>query len=308
MAIASVDLGGTNIAVAIGLPSGEVLREAQTATQGQLGPQLVMERMAALVKELAPEGVEAVGLGVPGLCDLAAGTTLFLPNLPTQWRGVEVGRVFGDLVGCPVYLLNDARMAALGELDFGHGREVKDFAFFTLGTGIGGGIVMEGRLRVAGGELGHQTIVPDGPMCGCGSRGCLEVLASAPVISAEGIRLVKMGQAPDLLERVGGDLNRVDPAVMAACGDASVAAVIERAARYLGIGVANVVTALRPEMVVLGGGLAQMGEPLFRTVREEVMQRVKMFPVDGLPIEASRVGARAGTMGGLALAQRRGVI
>ena len=202
MALASVDLGGTNIAAAIGLGDGQILQEAEIATESRLGPLAVLERIAGLVKQLAPEGVDALGLGVPGLCDLKAGTTLFLPNLPTQWRGVAVASVLSDSLGCPVYLLNDARMAALGELDFGHGCAVRNFAFFTLGTA---------------GELGHQTILPDGPICGCGSRGCLEVLASAPALTAESIRLIRMGQAPDLNERAGGDLNLVTPTLMAQC-------------------------------------------------------------------------------------------
>lgn len=308
MALASVDLGGTNIAAAIGFGDGRVLVEEQISTESQLGPEAVLARIASLLKRLAPDGVAAVGMGVPGLCDLASGRTLFLPNLPTQWRGVEVASVLQQELGCPVFLLNDARMAALGELDYGHGTAVRDFVFFTLGTGIGGGVVLDGRLRVEGGELGHQTIVPDGALCGCGSRGCLELLASAPALMAEGVRLVRMGQAPDLLARAGGDLNRVSTVLMAECGDPAVAVAIDRAAVCLGIGVANVVTSLRPQMVVLGGGLAQMGERLLVPVREELRRRVRMFPVEDVRVEVSLTGARAGMLGGLALARRGGVI
>lgn len=312
MALASIDLGGTNIAVAIGTADGEVLAEGQAPTRSELGPEGVIARMAGLVRELAPEGVEAVGVGVPGLCDLARGETVFLPNLPTQWRGVKVGQELGRALGTDVYLLNDARMAALGELDYGYGQEVKDFAFFTLGTGIGGGVVLDGRLRLgrmgAAGELGHQTVEPEGLVCGCGSRGCLELYASAPALVGEAVRLLRMGQAPDLLARVEGDLNRVSPAVMAGAKDAAIGQAIDRAARYLGMGIANVALALHPEMVVLGGGLAQMGERLLAPVREEVGRRVKMFPAESVRISLSRTGARAGTLGGIALARRRGVI
>lgn len=308
MALASVDLGGTNIAVAIGVADGTILREGQIATEGHLGPLGLLERIAELVKELAPEGVEALGMGVPGLCDPKSGETLFLPNLPTQWRGVKVSLMLGARLGCAVYLLNDARMAALGELDYGYGRECADFAFFTLGTGIGGGLVLDGKLRLEGGELGHQSILPDGASCGCGSNGCLEVLASAPALIAEGVRLILTGQAPGLLRLVEGDLNRVTPKVMSECGDEAVLAAIEKAARYLGIGVANVVTILHPRMVGLGGGLAQMGDLLFEPVRDEMRRRVRMFPVDDVRIELSQTGARAGTLGGIALARRAGVI
>ncbi len=308
MALASVDLGGTNIAAAIGLADGTILREDQIATLSHLGPEAVLNRIADLIQSIAPVGVEALGLGVPGLCDLSSGQCLFLPNMPTQWRGVAAATQLRQRLNCPVFLLNDARMAALGELDYGHGTETSNFAFFTLGTGIGGAIVLDGHLKIVGGEVGHQTILPDGPLCGCGSRGCLELLASAPALSAEAIRLMKMGQAPDLLLRVEGDLNRVSPLLMAQCSDPAIAAAIDRAARYLGIGIANVVTTFHPDLVVLGGGLAQMGAPLFAPVRDEVSRRVRMFPVDKLRIEPSLAGQQAGILGGLALAHRRGVI
>ncbi len=308
MALGSVDLGGTNIAAAIGLAGGSILREAQIPTGSHLGPEGVLNRIAALVQSLAPQGIDALGLGVPGLCDLSSGQTLFLPNMPSQWRGVPVAEILQRSLNCPVYLLNDARMAALGELDHGHGKQVRNFAFYTLGTGIGGGIVLDGRLRIVGGELGHQTVLPGGPLCGCGSHGCLEVLSSAPALTAEAMRLIQMGQAPDLIQRVDGDLNRVTTLLMAQCTDSSIAAAIDRAARYLGIGIANIVNAIHPDLIVLGGGLAQMGAPLFDPVRDEVSRRVRMFPVDKLLIEPSLIGPRAGTLGGLALAHRRGVI
>ncbi len=311
MALASVDLGGTRIACAIGEADGSILAEKQVATESQLGPERVLGRIADLVRELAPDGVQALGLGVPGLCNLSQGETLFLPNLPTQWRGVPVAKLLEQRLNCAVYLLNDARMAALGELDFGHGRVVKNFAFFTLGTGIGGGIVLDGRLRTgplgAAGELGHQTVEPDGIACGCGSRGCLELYASAPALVGEAVRLIRMGQAPGLLEMAGGDLNHVTTELIGQCEEVTVSKVVERAARYLGIGVANVVSILHPEMVVLGGGLAQMGEALLGPVRDEVARRVRMFPAKTVQIARSQLGARAGVLGGLALARRRGV-
>ena len=132
----------------------------------------------------------AAGMGVPGLVDRDQGITLFLPNLPTQWRGVAVARMLGDCIGYPVYLLNDARIATLGEMSYGLGRNGGTMVFLSLGTGIGGGVVIDGKLRLgplgAAGELGHQTILPDGPLCGCGNHGCLETLASGPAIGAEG--------------------------------------------------------------------------------------------------------------------------
>ena len=190
-------------------------------------------------------------------------------------------------------------------------RGAPTFAFFTAGTGIGGGIAIEGKLRLgplgAAAELGHQTIVPDGPACGCGSRGCLETLASAPAIVGKGVWLIRSGRAPILHDRVGGNLNRVTPAEMAAAaeaGEESVREVLIDAARYLGIGVANVITTIHPDLVVIGGGMAKLGdELLFDPVRETVRERVRMFPPDDIRIEPSQLEDKAGTWGGLALAE-----
>jgi glucokinase len=158
--------------------------------------------------------------------------------------------------------------------------------------------------------LGHQTIIPDGPLCGCGNRGCLETLASGPAISAEGVRLLLSGCAPRLHELVDGAAGRVTPEEMAAAaraGDEAVREAIVRAAGYLGIGVVNLVVALHPELIVLGGGVAAIGPLLFETVRETVQKRVGMFPVDGVRIEPSSLGDKAGLYGGIALAARGGL-
>jgi len=317
---ASVDLGGTNIACALATGEGKVLVESTVPTLAHEGPEAVLRRVAELVRELSSRArrePEALGMGVPGLADLKEGRTLFLPNLPTQWRDVPVRGLLEPQVRCPVYLLNDVRMATLGELTFGHGREFEDptMAFFALGTGIGGGIVVEGRLRLgplgAAGELGHQTIVPDGPLCGCGNRGCLEALASGPAITAEGVRLMLVGQAPNLHELTGGDVSAVTPRQMAAAaraGDGAIRDAIIRAAGYLGIGVANVVTALHPDLVVLGGGVAGIGELLFDTVRRTVRSRVRMLPAESVRVEPSMLGDRAGMFGGIALAMQGGPV
>ncbi|MBM3890226.1 MAG: ROK family protein, partial [Verrucomicrobia bacterium] len=235
---AGVDLGGTMLKAVLGTAEGKILCENSIPTQSHLGPNGVLDRMAALVNDLAANAKQkpaALGMGVPGLVDLKAGVTKFLPNLPTQWRDVKVREILSPKVGCPVYLLNDVRTATLGELTYGHGRTANTMAFFALGTGIGGGVVVDGKLRLgplgAAGELGHLTILPDGPRCGCGNRGCVEALASAPAIAAEGVRLMLSGQAPKLHEIAGGDAGKVTTKTMAeaaAKGDEKVAEAIVR--------------------------------------------------------------------------------
>jgi glucokinase len=159
--------------------------------------------------------------------------------------------------------------------------------------------------------LGHQTILPDGPLCGCGNHGCLEALASGPAITAEGVRLMLSGMAPRLYEMTGGKIADVSPKSMAcaaATGDAAIREAIVRAASYLGIGAANIVTALHPDLVVLGGGVAAIGDLLLDTVRTTVRNRVRMFPVDDVAIEISRLGDKTGLYGGIALATRGGEV
>ena len=315
---ASVDLGGTNIAGVFAGQDGRIRGEKKVPTQSHEGPEAVLERIAELVNGLAQEiGSRplALGMGIPGLADLKKGVTKFLPNLPTQWRDVPVREVLSPKIGCPVYLLNDVRLATLGELTFGHGRSARTMAFFALGTGIGGGVAVDGKLRLgplgAAGELGHQTILPEGPRCGCGSRGCLETLASGPAITAEGVRLMLSGLAPKLHELVQGEASAVTPREMVAAaeaGDTRVREAIVRAAGYLGIGVANVVTILHPDLVVLGGGVAAIGPLLFDTVRQTVRERVGMFPTDDIEIKPSLLGERAGALGGIALAMKGGLL
>lgn len=309
---ASVDLGGTKIAAALAHGDGEILFERQTPTKSHEGPPAVLERMAGLVRELAARAGRqpaAIGIGAPGLVDARRGMTLFLPNLPTQWRGVPVAAELSARVGCPAFILNDARMATLGEFRFGRGKSTESMVFLTLGTGIGGGVVLDRKLRLgplgAAGELGHQTVQPDGPLCGCGSRGCLEAVASGPALVGEGVRLMLAGLAPALFEMVKGDAGAVTPKEMglaASAGDCAVKEAIGRVARWLGIGIANVVTAVHPEIVVLGGSVAALGDLLLDPIRATVRERVRMFPVDSLPIERSILEDKAGILGGIALA------
>lgn len=300
---ASADLGGTNIAAVLANEAGQIAAQGSTPTLSYEGPNAVVARIGNLIESLAHEAgqrPQALGIGVPGMANLLTGETLFLPNLTTQWRNVPVRQWLAPRLGCDVYLLNDVRMAALGELAFGHGKQVRNFAFYALGTGVGGGVVMDGKLVLGRsgsvGELGHQTVEPNGLPCGCGNRGCLELYISGPALTAEGVRLLLSGQAPRLYE---GEA--------AAAGDERVHAAIVRAATCLGIGVANTVTTIHPEMIVLGGGVAGLGDLLFQTVRDVIKDRVGMFPTDDIRVEPSLLGEKAGPLGGIALAARRGL-
>jgi glucokinase len=313
---ASVDLGGTSIKAGLADATGKVLVAGSQPTLSQRGPESILKSIADLVGGLAQKSghrPSALGMGVPGLIDLKHGVVKFLPNFPGHWRDVPARDILAGAVGCDVFLLNDVRTATLGELVFGGGRGVGTMVFFAVGTGIGGGVVVDGKLRLgplgAAGELGHMTVQPDGPLCGCGNHGCLEALASGPALTGEGVRLLRSGQTPKLYELTGGDASKVTPQTMAqaaGAGDEDVLDAIRRAGEMLGIGVANVITVLHPDLVVIGGGVADMGDLLLEPVRQTVRRRVRMFPADSVRIEASQLGDQAGMLGGVALAMMRG--
>lgn len=310
-----IDLGGTNIAGGVASEDGKLLRTASCPTRPEEGPESVLARIAEISAELAQGRLLGVGVGVPGLVDTTSGVTKFLPNLPTQWREVAAGAYLETKLACPVRLLNDCRTAAMGELRFGAGRNYHDLVLFMIGTGIGGGVILDGKVRLgtlgAAGELGHQTILPDGPRCGCGNRGCLEALASGPAIAGEGVRLMRSGLAPKLFELTGGSAEGVTPKSMAEAarqGDGAVEDSIARIGGYLGIGVANVIVTLHPQLVVIGGGVAAMGGLLLDPIRRTVRERVGMLPPETVAIEPSPLGDQSGIYGALALAMtaRRG--
>jgi glucokinase len=315
---AGVDLGGTNFVAALGDADGLLFAEDRQPTSAHEGPQAVLDRIAGSIEKLAARagrGPSAVGFGVPGLVDFASGETRFLPNLPTQWRGVPVAAILSGRLGCPVHLLNDARAATLGESMYGLGRGVETMALFTLGTGVGGGVVVDGRLRLgalgAAGEIGHICVQPDGLLCGCGCRGCLETIASGPALSREGVRLLQGGRSAILMEICGGDAARVSPETLgeaARAGDPGALAVLERAGEMLGLAASAVVLALHPDLIVLGGGVACLDELLLTPMRRSLGEHVRMFPVDGVRIERSKLGDRAGVYGGLAAAVRGGLL
>lgn len=313
----AVDLGGSHIGLALGsvdIEAGEyrVVARRNLEGGGYDGWQPVLDRIAEGLLELVREvgqNPAAVGVGCPGWVDLEGGVTRFLPNLPSQWRDVPVADRLGARLEAPVYLLNDVRAATLGEFRFGAGRGTSTMALFALGTGIGGGVVVDGRLRLgplgSAGELGHQIVDPTGPLCGCGNRGCLEAVASGPAIAAAGVRLLRSGQAPALFDLTGGDAGQVSAKTMgeaATAGDEAVTKELERIAGLVGIAAANVVVTLHPELIVLGGGVAGLGDLLFDGVRGTIAERVRVFPIDDVRVEPAALGTDAGLAGVLAWA------
>jgi glucokinase len=312
--LAGVDLGGTSIKIAIAEPNGDIIDSTTIPTDAHQGPDVVLSRIgdcvASLMASHSTSSLVGFGMGAPGLVDISQGIVQFLPNLHTQWRGVRAAEYLSNRFACQVRLLNDARVATLGELKFGHGKDAPHLTmvFFAIGTGIGGGVVVDGKLRLgqlgAAGEVGHQTMMSDGPLCGCGNLGCLEAIAGGAALTGEGVRLMKCGLAPELSRLTNGDVSAITPKLLAeaAVEDPAVRKSLTRAAEYIGIAVSNVVTVLHPDLIVLGGGVSEMGPLLFDTVENVVRKRVGMFSTENLRIEKSLLGERAGIAGAVALA------
>jgi len=207
-------------------------------------------------------------------------------------------------LGLPTVLENDANAAGLGEFRYGAGKGARSIVYMTVSTGIGGGIILDGKvwhgLKDAAGEVGHMTVCPDGPVCGCGNRGCLEAMSSGPSIARRAREAVAAGRQTRLSEL--SKPTSADVVRLAQDGDSVAAEVWEEAVKYLGIGVAAVITILAPERVVIGGGVTKAGDALFQPLRERVRQRLKLVPVESVPILPAALGPDVGILGAAAVA------
>jgi glucokinase len=314
---AGVDLGGTKIFSLVALSDGREVGSDTRATRGNQGPQGVVSRMADSVRAAlaaagaTQAGLAAVAVAAPGPIDHEKGLVRNPPNLP-GWDEVPLVRMLEDILGVPVALENDANAAALGEHAFGAGRDFRHMLFVTVSSGIGGGIILASRLyrgaTGAAGEVGHMVLDEDGPVCGCGKRGCLEALASGTAIAARASALGKEGASPALARLVsqGAKPTAADVERAALGGDAVARGVIEEAGHYLGLGLVNLVHVFNPHGIVVGGGVSRMGDLILEPAREVVRQRCFPLSQEGLRIVAGVLGDRAGALGAIvALHQAR---
>ena len=305
------DLGGTNLRAAIvDVESGDVLHHMSIPTLAREGHDAVMQRMADLFLQviqsagMQKKGIGGIGIGVPGVLDLEKGETLFLPNLHGTWPHVPLRDTIARLTGLPTALLNDVRSITNGEWRFGAGRGVDTIAVFAIGTGIGGGLVINGQLHLGiggtGGELGHTMIDFNGPRCGCGNNGCLEAYASGPAIAAMGMKAVAQGLTTRIAELCEYDLNRITPELItqaAQAGDEIAKDIYEKAGFYVGIAAANMCASIGPRRIIIGGGIAQAGELLLDPIRRTIRARVYVMPVEQVEVVPSQLGDNAGVIG-----------
>jgi glucokinase len=310
--LGAVDLGGSKILSVIAQGDGRRLAEDRRSTSAEEGPEVVLERIVgSLEQALAKAGLQqgdlaAVGICSPGPCDINAGVIGWGPNLP-GWRDVPICRYLEERLGVPASLENDASAAALGEHVYGAGRECRHLIYITVSTGIGGGLIIDGRLyrgaTGVAGEIGHMTIDPEGPLCGCGKRGCLEAFASGTAIAARGEELVAQGGSA-LLARLAQEQGGITAETVCRAaeeGDSASQSIIRRAGYYLGIGLANYVNIFNPEIIIIGGGLAKVGDLLLGPARAEMEARAIQEALKAVQLKPAELGDYVGVMGMVAL-------
>jgi glucokinase len=287
--VLGLDLGGTNIKwTVLEVDDGEPreIGGGHLETRASGGPEVVTERLLEAGRgAIGAHGtVAAVGVGVPGLFDAPTGAIELFPNLPGAWPGFPLRERLASGLDLPVAIVNDARAFTLAEGRVGAGRGARTVACVTLGTGVGGGVMIDGRLHLGrngkAGEIGHQIVQPDGPRCGCGNHGCVEPLAQAATLA----RLAGRRTAEEVYDA-------------AATGDERCRDAIRQVARYLGIALANVLVVLGPDRIVIGGGIVAAGDLVLEPIREATRAHATLVQPKDIEIVAAQLGPEAGAIG-----------
>jgi len=310
-----VDLGGTNIVCAIVNYQGKIVNRLKVPTFAERGKEATIKRIIETIHEnivqsnIALDDIIGIGIGAPGPLDTKRGVINFAPNLP-GWRDVPLKKILEVEFSMKVVLENDANAAAWGERCFGIGRGVDNLVCFTLGTGIGGGIIIDSKIyhgsNYGAAELGHMTVNKDGPRCNCGNYGCLEAYSSATGIKNRIKSRIKEGIKSDFLN-FDSDDELLDSIRLksifetARKGDKLTKDIVEEAISYLGIAIANITNILNPEMVVLVGGITNEGDKLLIPLKEEVKKRAFYSNYKSLKIVIGKLGGNAGVLGAAAL-------
>ena len=313
--VVGVDMGGTKILAAVVGLNGQIVARLKVMTKAEKGADDVINRISDCISEsiekanLRASQIRAIGIGAPGVVDPVAGEVLYAPNL--HWSNVPLKGALENLLNIPVFVDNDVNLGTLGEQALGAGRGVDNLVGIFVGTGIGGGIVLNGKLfyganRTAG-EIGHVILKPGGPKCSCGNRGCLEALASRTAISRYVRKAIsRQGKKSILPELNGGNLNMVRSRALAKAvekGDKLTLKAIRRARHYLGIGVATVVGLVNPQVVVLGGGLIEaLGDDFVNGVHHAASKLALPNAMNGVDVMSATLGDDAGAIGAAALA------
>ncbi len=308
----AIDLGGTKLRAVVADLEGNICGEIIRPSEADEGPDRVIARMIETLEEAASasglpvSGLRAVGVASPGALDLVHGRVFEAPQLP-GWDGVPLVQIMSERLGLPVLLENDANAAALGENRFGAGRGTRYLIYLTISTGVGGGIIIDGKVyhgaTGAAGELGHMVVWFNGPRCLCGNRGCLEAISSGTGLAWRAQELVDRGEAPGLerIKRERGELDADEIADAARAGDEDARRLFDESGLYLGIALANYINIFNPEMIVLGGGVVAGAADLFLDRAEQTMRELaRKEPLRYVRLERAMLGDRSGPLGMIA--------
>ena len=311
--VAAVDVGATSIDVSLTTLASEIISHKNEPADVKSGPRPVLDRVKELLSELLDEekarssDVLSIGIGVPGPVEQASGRLTAPPIMP-GWDRFPIRDVFAGEYAAPVFVDNDVNVMALGEHWRGVARGVDNMIFVKIGTGIGSGIIVNGRLhrgtQGCAGDFGHICVDPDGPVCSCGNNGCLERMAAAPAIVLEAERCAREGESQALAEILAekGELTAKDVGQAAARSDYCALSTIRRSGKLIGEALAAAVNILNPSMIVIGGGVSHIGHTLLAEIRSAVYQRSLPLATRNLPVVMSELDEVAGVVGASVMA------
>jgi glucokinase len=313
--VLGIDVGGTAIKIAVVWSDGHVARADEIPTLADAGPEQAVGRILDCGRKLLDtEGVRrdelrVVGMDSAGIVDLANGLVLDAPNL-RSWECFPLAARLGDALGVPVFLENDVNAMTYAEWQLGAGTGARHLVCLTLGTGVGGGLVLDGRLyrgaRHAGGELGHMTLQRDGPRCPCGSTGCLERYIGTAAIVERTRRHLERDERPSRLRETPAEaLTPRAVSEAAAAGDAIARGVLEETGRWLGVGLASLANIFDPERIIIGGGVAKAGDLLLEPARAMLRERAMKVPAERVLVVPAALGNQASVAGAALLALGR---
>lgn len=304
-------MGGTKIDVVLANDRGDIKVRTLRETCASEGRDLVIDRIIDAIKQVSSGvRVDAIGIGAAGACEFETGVITYSPNLP-GWYNISLKSLIEAKVGLPTYLDNDAAVAAIGEHTFGAGIGIDHMILVTLGTGIGGGIIINGELyrgaSGSAGEIGHMTIDLNGPRCSCGKKGCWEVLASGSALEREATARIEAGEETSIERNdpnCSAEVSARSVHKAALSGDRLANELIALTSYYLGIGLVNLVNIFNPQLILIGGGLSNMGAMLIDPAVETVREHAFEISAKAARVELSSLGGDAGPLGAVALALR----
>lgn len=316
--VVGVDMGGTKILSAVIDAEGNILGTSKVSTGADEGTSVVIDRIAESIQQAISKSnvdkasIQAIGIGAPGPLDPETGVVIFAPNL--GWRDVPLKAELQARTGLPTFVDNDVNVGTLGEHAFGAAQGVQNVVGIFVGTGIGGGIILKGELfhgaSKTAGEIGHIIVKAGGPRCGCGTRGCLEAIASRTAMAKQFRKAIEKKKKKSVLTKLtDGDLSVIRSGVLVKAirvKDKLTLKVFKKTTKYLGIGVGSIVNFLNPDMIVLGGGVVEaLDDAFIDNIRTYAEKYALPNTLNGVQIVRAKLGDNSGILGAAALARQR---